>query len=109
LRVSVMKQRIIILGSVVLAVVALWSLARLVLAGLVRQQIAAQAQADGLTTPQITCGTLDIGGFTFRFDADCTRARIVSGDWVFELPGLRASVLVYAPPMCRPRPWARCS
>jgi len=92
-----MKKRIIILGSVVLAVVVAWSLAWLVLAGLVKQQIAAQAQADGITSPQITCQTLDVGGFPFRFDADCTQASIVSGDMVFDLPGLRASVRVYAP------------
>jgi hypothetical protein len=92
-----MKKRIIILGGVVLAVVVLWSAAWLVLSGVVRQQIALQAEADGLTSPQLTCGTLTIGGFPFRFDADCSSARIVSGDAVIELPGLRASVLVYAP------------
>jgi len=92
-----MKKRIIILGSVVLAVVILWSLAWFVLAGLVKQQLAAQAQADGISAPQLTCDTLNIGGFPFRFDADCAQARIVSGDAVFELPGLRASVRVYAP------------
>tara|TARA_R110002020_G_scaffold6143_15_gene25735 strand:+ start:3183 stop:4154 length:972 start_codon:yes stop_codon:yes gene_type:complete len=92
-----MKKRIIILGSVVLAVVALWSAAWLVLAGVVRQQIEAQAQADGIVAPQLTCGTLAIGGFPFRFDADCAQARLVSGDAVIALPGLRASVLVYAP------------
>ena len=92
-----MKKRIIILGSVVLAVVMLWSAAWLVLAGMVKQQIDAQALADGVASPQLTCGTLTVGGFPFRFDADCAEARIVSGDVVIELPGLRASVLVYAP------------
>ncbi|MGV8833747.1 MAG: DUF2125 domain-containing protein [Devosia sp.] len=92
-----MKKRIIILGSVVLAIVALWSLAWFVLAGLVKQQIAAQAQADGITAPQITCGTLNVGGFPFRLDADCAQARIVSGDAVLELPGIRASIQVDNP------------
>ena len=92
-----MKKRIIILGSVVLAVVAVWSIAWLVLAGVIKQQIALQAQADGVTAPQITCGTLNVGGFPFRFDADCAQARIVTGDTVLELPGLRASVQVYNP------------
>ena len=92
-----MKKRIIILGSVVLAVVVLWSAAWLVLAGMVKQQIEAQAQADGVSSPQLTCGTLTIGGFPFRFDADCAQARVVSGDVVLDLPGLRASMLVYRP------------
>jgi hypothetical protein len=92
-----MKKRIIILGSVVLAVIVLWSAAWFVLANLVKQNIAAQALADGVTAPQITCGTLYIGGFPFRFDADCEEARIVTGDSVIDVPGIRASIRVYAP------------
>lgn len=92
-----MKKRIIILGSVVLAVVILWSTAWFVLTNLVKQNIAAQALADGVTAPQITCGRLDIGGFPFRLDADCEQARIVTGDIVIEVPGIRASIRVYAP------------
>lgn len=92
-----MKKRIIILGAVVLFVVLAWSAAWLVLAGLVRQNIEAQALADGVTSPRLACGTLDIGGFPFRFDVDCTQARIESGDLVTEIPGLRASIMVYRP------------
>lgn len=92
-----MKKRIIILGSVVIAVVALWSAAWLTLAGLVRQNIEAQALADGITAPQLTCESLDIGGFPFRFDADCSNASMVSGDIQIEVPGIRASIRVYAP------------
>lgn len=92
-----MKKRIIILGCVVLAVIVLWSGGWLVLAGLVKQGVDAQAQADGVTSPQITCGTLDVGGFPFRFDVDCENARIVSGDLDMTVPGIRASVRVYAP------------
>lgn len=92
-----MKKRIIILGSVVLALVVLWSLAWFVAAGLVKQAIAAQAQADGITAPQLSCGTLDVGGFPFRFDADCADAHIVSGDTMLDVPGIRASIRVYAP------------
>lgn len=92
-----MKKRIIILGSVVLAVLVLWSAAWFVASGLVKQAIAAQAQADGITAPQLTCGTLSVGGFPFRFDADCAQARIVSGDTVVDLPGISASIRVYAP------------
>ena len=96
-RLPVMKKRIIILGSVVLAVVVLWSAAWLVLAGIVKQNIEAQALADGVTAPQLTCGTLGVGGFPFRLDADCETARIVMGDAVIDVPGIRASIRVYAP------------
>lgn len=92
-----MKKRIIILGSVVIAVVALWSAAWLVLAGMVKQNIDAQALADGVTAPRFTCETLDVGGFPFRFDVDCVKARITSGDIVIDVPDIRASVRVYAP------------
>ena len=97
LRMPAMKKRIIILGSVVLAVVVVWSTAWLVLAGLIRQQVELQAEADGIASPRLTCATLTVGGFPFRFDVDCADVRIVSGDAEIALPGLRASVLVYAP------------
>jgi len=92
-----MKKRIIILGSVVVAVIVLWSAAWLVLAGVVRENVEALAQADGVTAPSVSCETLDVGGFPFRFDVDCVAARIVSGDIVVDVPGIRASVRVYAP------------
>jgi hypothetical protein len=92
-----MKKRIIILGSVVVAVIALWSIAWLVLAGIVRDNVAALAAADGETAPRLTCEGLDVGGFPFRFDVDCQSARIVSGDIALDVPGIRASVRVYAP------------
>lgn len=92
-----MKKRIIILGSVVIAVVVLWSVAWLVLAGMVRQNIEALALADGETAPSIACETLNVGGFPFRFDVDCSNAHIVNGDVAVDVPGLRASIRVYAP------------
>lgn len=92
-----MKQRIIILGGVVLAIIALWSLAWAALAGVVRQNVEALAQADGITAPRVSCQTLNISGFPFRFDVDCQTAQIVSGDLAVDVPGIRASVRVYAP------------
>lgn len=92
-----MKKRIIILGSVVVAVIVLWSAAWLALAGVIRQNVAALALADGVTTTSVACEKLDVGGFPFRFDLDCQKARIVSGDLVIDVPGIRASVRVYAP------------
>lgn len=92
-----MKKRIIILGSVVVGVIVLWSAAWLVLADIVRQNVEALALADGVTEPNVTCGTLGVGGFPFRFDIDCETARIVSSDIVVDVPGIRASIRVYAP------------
>jgi hypothetical protein len=92
-----MKKRIIILGSVVFAVILLWSAAWLVGANLIRQTIEAQALADGVTQPRLACGTLDVGGYPFRFDVDCQGAQVTSGDIVVDVPAIRASVRVYAP------------
>lgn len=92
-----MKKRIIILGGVVIAVVMLWSAAWLAGAHLLRQEILALAQADGVASPQLACGGLDVGGFPFRYDVECAEARIVSGDLTVAVPAVRASVRVYAP------------
>lgn len=92
-----MKKRIIILGSVVVTLIVLWSAAWLVLAGLVKQNVASLALADGVLAPRVSCETLNVSGYPFRFDADCVKARIVSGDLVVDVPGIRASIRVYAP------------
>ena len=96
-----MKKRIIILGSVVIGVIVLWSAAWLLLAGMIKQNIESMALADGVTTPSLACETLGVGGYPFRFDADCVKARMVSGDIVVDVPGIRASVLVYSPTFIR--------
>lgn len=92
-----MKKRIIILGGVVLFVLVGWSILWLVAAGFVEREVAALAEADGVTTPSLRCEGLHVGGFPFRFDVDCPDAQIVSGDITVTLPGLRASARVYAP------------
>jgi len=90
-------KKIIALGIVVLIVVLVWTGGWFFLAGQVRQQIEALALADGVATPRLTCEGLDVTGFPFRFDADCSNARLVSGDVVADIAGVRASVLVYRP------------
>jgi hypothetical protein len=92
-----MKKRIIVLGGIVLIVVVLWSAGWLFAAGQIRNQVDALALADGESAPQLTCGTLDIGGFPFRFDVGCSEARLLSGDLLVSAPNFRASVLVYRP------------
>ena len=94
-----MKKRIIILGSVVFAVLALWSIAWFVLAGVVRQNIEAQALADGVTAPRLTCGTLNVSGFPFRMDADCQTAQIELNDVILDVAGIRATMVVERPTM----------
>ncbi len=90
-------KRIIWLFIAVIVVVALWSGGWLFLSGEVRKNIVALADADGVTTPRLTCETLNISGFPFRFDADCSHAQLADGDIVVGAAGLRASVLVYRP------------
>lgn len=92
-----MKKRIIILGSVILFVVVAWSGAWLFAANFVRNQIDQLAFADGETMPQLTCGTLEVSGFPFRFDVTCINTSIVSGDLLVEVPTVRASAMIYRP------------
>ena len=55
----------------------------------------------------VTCETSRVGGFPFRFDADCHNGRASSmAILVVDVPGIRASVRVYRPPICWPRPGA---
>lgn len=92
-----MRGRIITLGGVVAVVLVLWAAAWIVISGIVRTNVEALALADGETSPRVTCGRLDIGGFPFRFDVVCAHAGIVSGDTAVAVADLRASVLVYQP------------
>jgi hypothetical protein len=90
-------KRIIYLGIAVLVVVLLWSGAWLFLSDQIRQNVELLAAGDGISSPKITCETLSVGGFPFRFDADCTNATLVQADATVNLAELRASVLVYRP------------
>jgi hypothetical protein len=90
-------KRIIYLGIAVLVVVFLWSGAWLFISGEIRKNVEVLATADGVSNPKITCETLSVGGFPFRFDLDCTNAALVSSDVTARLAELRASVLVYRP------------
>lgn len=92
-----MKKRIIILGSVVLAVVVLWTAGWFVVSGLLRQQVELLALNDGETAPRLTCGTLETGGYPFNLDLICSDASLVSGDIETAIPRLRASAMVWRP------------
>jgi hypothetical protein len=92
-----MKKRIIVLLSVIVAVLVLWTVAWFVGAGYLRGAVVAQAEADGVTAPRVECGGLDIGGYPFRYDLTCRDGRILTGDLVLTVPAIRASARVYAP------------
>lgn len=92
-----MKKRIIILGSVVLAVVLVWTAGWLFVVGWVRHEVDLLALNDGQTAPRVVCGRLDLGGYPFNIDLVCSDASLVSGDVEVSIPRLRASAMVYRP------------
>lgn len=85
------------LAIAVVVVVGLWTGGWLWAAGEATQQVKLLAQGDGETAPKLTCGTFDVSGFPFRFDAECLDATLVDQDITATFAGLKASVLVYAP------------
>jgi hypothetical protein len=90
-------KKFVALIILVLIVVGGWSAGWFLVAGEARGRIAAMAANDGDTAPQVTCGTLDITGFPFRFDLTCADARLVDGDVTATLAGFKASMLAYNP------------
>ncbi|WP_417307616.1 DUF2125 domain-containing protein [Devosia sp.] len=90
-------RKIIALGVFVLLLCVLWTAGWFWLAGEARTQVAALAQADGETTPQLTCGAINTSGFPFRVDLECSDATVRDADMTYRVDGLRASVLAYRP------------
>ena len=81
----------------IILVVGLWIGGWFWAAGEIRNQVALLAQNDGETNPKITCATLNVSGFPFRFDIECVDGTLTQLDTTVTLAGLRASVLVYNP------------
>ena len=81
----------------IILVVGLWIGGWFWAAAEIRNQVALLAENDGETKPKITCGTLNVSGFPFRFDIECTDGTLSELDTTITLAGLRASVLVYNP------------
>lgn len=81
----------------IILVVGLWTGAWLWAATEIRNQVTLLAYNDGETNPKITCGTLDVGGFPFRFDVECLDGTLMQLDTTVTLSGLRASAMVYNP------------
>jgi hypothetical protein len=85
------------LAVVVVLVVGGWIAGWLYAAGEARAQIEQLASNDGETAPRFTCDRLNVSGFPFRFDLDCSDATLVDRDLTVTFAGLRASVLAYNP------------
>lgn len=81
----------------IILVVAAWTGGWFWASGQLREQIALLAQNDGEGSPRITCGSLNVSGFPFRFDIDCTDGTLTQTDTTVAIAGFRASVLVYNP------------
>ncbi len=92
----VLRKFAALLIAIVL-VVGLWSAGWLWAAAEIRNQVAVLAQNDGETNPKITCGTLNVSGFPFRFDVECVEGTLTQLDTTVTLAGLRASAMVYNP------------
>lgn len=92
-----MKRKVIVLGVIVAIVVALWTGAWLFGASTIRDQISTLATHDPEVAPRVACETLNVSGFPFRFDVDCSRAKLDFGDETITVDGIRASVLAYNP------------
>lgn len=90
-------KRFVVLIAIVVVLALGWSAVWLYIAGRVEAEVAALAQADGVTAPRLTCAELSVRGFPFRFDVHCTEAQVASGDIAVDLAGLSATVLVYRP------------
>ena len=90
-------RKIIALGIAVLVVAVLWTAGWFWAASEAKQQIALLANNDGETATKLTCGTLNVSGFPFRFDVTCGEAQVITGDETLTIKGIKASVLVYSP------------
>lgn len=90
-------NRFAYLALVVVLVVVAWTAGWFVFADQIRRNVEALAFSDGETSPQVSCETLSITGFPFRFDLDCTGLAVVSGDLLVNVPELRVSAMVYRP------------
>lgn len=90
-------KRFVFLIIAVAVVVVLWTGAWFFAAGEATKYVKSFAEADGVTTPKVTCDSFSLGGYPFGFDLTCTGATVVSGDITVTVKGLKATALVYRP------------
>lgn len=90
-------KRFALLLVAVLIVAGAWTAGWFYAGDQIRRTVATLGAGDGAADPKITCGTLNITGFPFRFDLECRQAAIVSGDVTTTIAAIRGSALVYNP------------
>jgi hypothetical protein len=90
-------KRIIALGIVVFILFAGWTGAWFWARAQINQYAGALAEADGVTTPRLVCGSFNVGGFPFGFDVTCGDATVTMADTTVTAKGLKASAEVYNP------------
>ena len=90
-------KRIIALALVVVLVIAAWTGAWFWGAGFVTAQVKSLESADGTSSPKVTCGSFNVGGYPFGFDVTCANATVTYGDLSVTATGLKASAEVYNP------------
>ena len=90
-------KRFAILGSLALLAVVGWTVGWFYVASEVETSVAALATADGVTTPRITCASLQVGGYPFRLDVTCTDVEVVAEDLSYGLPALDLHYGVFRP------------
>ena len=90
-------KRIIALALVVVLVIAAWTGAWFWGAGFVTAQVKSLESADGTSSPKVTCGSFNVGGYPFGFDVTCANATVTYGDLSVTATGIKASAEVYNP------------
>jgi hypothetical protein len=96
-------RRFVIFGVVIAAVVLIWSAGWLYISNEIRTQVGLFAENDGYAAPRVTCGTLAVGGYPFRFNLTCADATIVSGDITVALPAIEGAALIFQPSLVHVR------
>lgn len=88
-------KRFVILGSIVVALIVIWSAGWFFISSQIRTQVVAMGAAG--SDPELTCASLDVGGYPFRFNVTCANVRLVSGDLEVTAPALKAAAFVFQP------------
>lgn len=83
--------------AAVLVVSVLWTAGWMYVASRITAEAELLAEADGVSTPRLTCADFHVGGFPFSFSPHCTGAEILAGDVTVTLPEIRGTALFYRP------------
>lgn len=90
-------KRFVFLGAVVALALILWSAGWWFVAGQARGLVLSLAEADGVSTPKLTCTDISVAGYPFQVNVDCTQPVLIHGDMRLSMSDLRAAVVVYDP------------